>query len=546
MTRQANLTDERVVHDPFRHHTTGRHHVRHGGGHAAVSTYASAEPATMPIPLVTERLITEPLPRLAVAPPIVARPSLAKQLTQARRVPSWVLVLLVVVTCVLSTAPTLVSTAFVISEGAPTAYLALVPVWALMIALTTDRSHRRHDVSDSDIDRILATLIATLAITSCQLILGRIGAIGEFWHAHLVSVIAWVMAVSILKFGSRSAARVRVAWGFLALCFPPFFLLTGQALGGSVLVYGALTAFYGAIAMFLTLRETRVKWLVTPAFFTLAFAGTYLLQHASVPLAYLAPSAALTGLTVALFVRAPRHHGGAEVPKHSLLTVAIVVVAAAIVGALPQHQVSHTPSADLIWVRADWVKALNKTPLLVGPPQVFAWGPQVMGEGGSVVRYRLASLKNVAFLDIYSTHDYGRLTEYCCGLWYATAPPPDVQRPFSSSGSAITQIAQMGNQYSPPQKPGDPAWTAHQWLWRYRAATGPVYQAIYLIASRDEKAPENVATPRPPSVRTGILAPLAALIQDHAALHNPTQYDSEALDAISRQIIGAAQVKPAK
>lgn len=539
MTRHVDVTDDRVVHDPFRYHTTGRHHVRHGGGHAVLATHALAEPATVPIPL-----FTEPLAPLAVAP--VARPSLYSRLKQARRIPSWVLVALVVITCALSAAPTLVSTAFVISEGAPTAYLALVPVWALLIAMTTDRSHRRHDVSDSDIDRILATLIATIAITSCQLILGRIGAIGEFWHAHLVSVIAWLVAASILKFGSRSAARIRVAWGFLALCFPPFFLLTGQALGGSVLVYGVLTAFYGAVAMFLTLREKRVKWLVAPAFFALASAGTYLLQHASVPVAYLAPSAALTALTFGLFVRAPRHRGGAEVPKHSVLTVAIVVGLAAIVGALPQHQVSHTPSADLIWVRADWVKALNKTSMTVGPPQVFAWGPQVMGEGGSVVRYRLGSGKNLTFLDVFSTHDYGRLTEYCCGLWYATAPPPDVQRPFVSSASGITQVAQMGNQYSPPQKPGDPAWTAHQWLWRYQSTTGPVYQAIYLIASRDEKTPENVATPRPPSVHTGILAPLAALLQDHAALHNPTQYDSKALDTISRQIIGAAQVKPAK
>ncbi|MCV7177135.1 hypothetical protein [Mycolicibacterium sphagni] len=533
------------MHEPIRYHTTGRHHFRHVGGHGTV---ALVEPATAPIPLFTEPLFTEPLPALVVAPDVarVARPSLVGQLTLKRSIPSWVLVVLVAATCAISAAPTLVSTAFVIAEGAPTAYLALMPVWALMIAMTTDRSHRRHDVSDSDVDRILATLIATIAITSCQLILGRIGAIGEFWHAHLLSVIAWVVALSILKFGSRSAARIRVAWGFLVLCFPPFFLLTGQALGGSVLVYGALTAFYGAVAMFLTLRDTRVKWLVAPAFFALAFAGTYFLQHASAPVAYLAPSAALTGLTVALFVRSPRHHGGAVVPKHSLLTVAIVVALAAIVGALPQHLISHTPRADLIWVRSDWVKLLNKTSLSVGKPQVFAWGPQVMGEGGSVVRYRLGSGKDVAFLDVFSTHDYGRLTEYCCGLWYASAPPPDVQRPFISDGSTIRQTAQMGNQYSPPEKPGDPAWVAHQWLWRYQSASGPVYQAIYLLASRDEKAPENVATPSAPSVHTGILAPMAALIQDHAALHNPTHYDSKTLDVMSRQIIGAAQVKPAQ
>ncbi|MCX2932715.1 hypothetical protein ORI20_20795 [Mycobacterium sp. CVI_P3] len=542
MNAYADVSSELIAHGSANYHPAGRHvpHV----GHGAFSTHSLPEPATMPIPLLAEAPITEPPPRLVVQPSVTPA-SLFQQLTQKRSIPSWVLVVLVAVTCALSAAPMLASTAFVIAEGAPTAYLSLMPIWTLMIALTTDRSHRRHDVSDSDVDRILATLIAAVAITSCQLIVGRIGAVGEFWHAHLVSVIAWVVALSILKFGSRSAARIRVAWGFLALCFPPFFLLAGQALGGSLMAYGVMTALYGAIAMFLTLRETPVKWLVTPAFFALASTGTYLLHDAPVPVAYLAPSAALTGLTVALFVRAPRHHGGAVVPKHSLLTVAIVVALAAIVGALPQHRVNYTPRADLISVRANWIKQLDEARLSVGLPQVFAWGPRVMGEQGSVVRYRLVSGKNVVFLDIFSTHDYGRLTEYCCGLWYATAPPPDIQRPFTSTGSSITQTAQMGNQYSPPEKPGDPSWMAHQWLWRYQSASGPVYQAVYLIASRDEKAPENVATPSPPNIRSGILAPLAALLQDHAALHHPTQYDSKTLDAVSRQIIKTAQVRPA-
>ncbi len=412
-----------------------------------------------------------------------------------------------------------------------------------MIALTTDRSHRRHDVSDSDVDRILATLVATLAIASAQLVLGRIGAIGEFWHGHLVSVIAWVVALSILKFGSRSAARIRVTWGFLLLCFPPFFLLAGQALGGTELIYGGLTALYGALAMFLALRDSNSKWFVAPTFFALAVAGTYALRHAAVPVAYLAPAAVLTVVTFALFVRSPRQHGGAEVPKHSLLTVIVVIALAAIVGALPQHRISHTPRSDLIWVRADWVKQLSGAGLTVGAPELFAWGPRVMGDDGSVVRYRLGSGKDVTFLDVFSTHDYGRLTEYCCGLWYATAPPPDVERAFVSTGSTIVQTAQMGNQYSPPEKPGDPAWIAHQWLWRYQSASGPVYQAVYLIASRDEKRPENVATPNPPNVRAGILTPLGALIQDHAALHTPTKYDSKTLEDVSRRIIGAAQVK---
>ena len=85
---------------------------------------------------------------------------------------------------------------------------------------------------DTDVDKILAVLVAALAIGSCQLVLHRLGAIGEFWNVHLLGVISWVLAISILKFGSRAAARTRVAWLFLLSCFPPLFLLAGQALGG--------------------------------------------------------------------------------------------------------------------------------------------------------------------------------------------------------------------------------------------------------------------------------------------------------------------------
>ncbi len=493
-------------------------------------TGAPAEPATEPFAALSAP---------AVRPGARSQPS--KVLTRPRRIPSWLLIALVIGTCAISAAPTLRSNAIIIAEGSPTAYLALVPLWVLAIALTTDRSPRRHDVSDSDIDRILATLIATLTIACCQLVLNRLGAVGEFWHAHLVSVFAWVVALSILTFGSRSAVRIRLAWGFLLACFPPFFLLAGQALGGTVLAYGALTALYGAVATYLTLRGRPTKWIAAPAYFTFSFAGTYFLQHVSPPIGYLAPAATLTVLTVGLVVRTTRHHGPAVVPAHSLLSVAVVLALSVLVGVMPHHPVSHTPRSDLTWVRSDWITHTSDAGMTLGQPEVFAWGPRVMGDGGSVVRYPLRSGRDVAFLDVFSTREYGRLTDYCCGLWYATSPPPDVERSFISSEHGISQAAEMGNQYSPPQKPGDPSWHAHQWLWRYRTASDVVYQAVYLVASRDPKAPENVATPQPPTLRTGILQPLAALIQDHASLHTPTPYDAATLDALTRRIIATAQ-----
>ena len=332
-----------------------------------MSALTSSEPPTAPIPL-SESADTD-----AAIQSTPVRSRVRAWLTTERPIPSWVLICIVLATCTISGAPIVASNVTLVAEGAPTAYLALIPVWVLTIAMAADRGPRRHDVSDSDVDRILAGLIAVLAIGSCQLVLRRLGAVGEFWHVHLVAVIAWVAALSILKFGTRAAARTRVAWFYLFVCFPPIFLLTGQALGGSLLAYGALTALYGAVAMFLALRQQDIRWVVAPIYFGLAFAGTYLLRNGVVPLAYLLPNAVLTLLTITLFVRAPRERGRADIPRHSLLTVAVVIALSALVGLAPKQPVTHTPRSDLMWVRADWVNGLHNAGIAVGPPDVFAW-----------------------------------------------------------------------------------------------------------------------------------------------------------------------------
>ena len=167
-----------------------------------------------------------------------------------------------------------------------------------------------------------------------------------------------------------------------------------------------------------------------------------------------------------------------------------------------------------------------------------------MGGHGSVVRYQLRSGRTEAFLDVFSTREYGRLTEYCCGLWYATAPPPDVEKQFISSAGVIKQVAEMGNQYSPPERSGGSGLARPSLAVAHPIGSAVVYQAVYLIASRDPKAPENVAAPQPPTFRTGVLAPLTALIQDHAALHTPTPYDTSSLAALTDTILSSAKGAP--
>lgn len=507
-----------------------------------VATLQLSDPPTTPItPITLDRPVEVAAPTRAGR----RRSILPGWLITPRAIPPWVLVGIVLGTCTISNAADVISNVRIIAEGAPDAYLALLPPWALAIAMTADRGHRRHDVHDADVDKILAVLVAVLAVGSCQLIVGRLGAVAEYWHVQVLSVISWVVAVSILKFGSRAAARTRDAWLFLLASFPPFFLLAGQAMGGTRLAYGALTAAYGAVAMFLTLRERDIRWIVAPAYFGLAFAGTMLLKDSPTVVAYLLPAAVLSVLAIALFARTPPGRQRAPVPKHSVLTVAIVIIVSALVGLAPRGIDNHIASSDLMTVRADWVKELVDTGISVGAPQTYAWGPKVLGDHGSVVRYPITSGKQRAFLDVFSTRDYGRLADYCCGMWYATAPPPDLEHPFVTTRGVITQVAEMGNQFSPAQKVSDPAWHAHYWLWRTRVGSADVYQAVYLVASRDPKAPDNVAEPQAPTFRTGVLQPLAALIQDHAALHTATPYDTGGLDAISAMIITSAKGTPA-
>lgn len=441
-------------------------------------------------------------------------------LLRPRHLPWWFRVTVIIATCFLIFWPYIWPNITVVIEGSPVAYLLLVPVWALTITLTTDHTPEPREVQDADVDRILAVVLIVVGLVTSEMILPRLAAVAIIWRAHLFGLTVWLLAGSLWAFGLRWVVRDRPMWFFIFSCFPPIFLLAGQTLGGSVVVYGSLTAFYGAVAMFIALRKQTVKWFVAPTFWLAGTMGTIALRHGPTVVAYLAPSAVLTAVTLVLFIRGWSPPNRPLPPRSALAPVVAVAVAFALSHA-PHHQLPYTHSANLPRVAPDWPTSLGETGLQVSGPRQFDWGPRLMGGGGSVVRYRLTSSDWVGYLDVFSTREYGRLTDFCCGIWYATAPPTDVHVRVGGPPGRITTLGELSNESTVILRSGDPSWIARHWVWRLQDGNETMYQSLYLLTSANAGGIRNVATPRPPNFRTAVLRPFVWLVQDRHATPPP-------------------------
>jgi hypothetical protein len=176
---------------------------------------------------------------------------------------------------------------------------------------------------------------------------------------------------------------------------------------------------------------------------------------------------------------------------------------------------------------------------------VYPWGPDVMGAQGSVVRHRLRDGNLTAFLDVFTTRDLGRLFDYCCGVWYATAPPADLIERFATSGSQITQLMRLNNQSSLLTGPNDSSWAARGWYWRVHSeSSATTYQSVYLLASRDPGAADRVIEPAAPSLISAVIRPWVWLIQDRRSGPPARRTDDGGLTATASRIITTATESP--
>lgn len=459
-------------------------------------------------------------------------------LSRPREVSILVRYMSIVGAAMLAFAPAILANMTALADGSPTAYLLFIPVWGLMIALGLDATPRGREIVDGEFDRILVVVVGGGLGLTAALVVPRIPAVAAFWHADLLPLLIWVFAASIVIFGIRRVVRDYLVWLFLLVCFPPNFLLLGQAFGGSTTAFASLTVGLGLVVTYMSLRRRPRVALATTG--VAALVGVVLMWALveTPALAFTVPAAAVTALAIIVRVRS----GGvgtspAALPKQSIATLASGwLVALVILGLTPHAPNSPEPVASPP-IGEDWLGQMRTLGIGITEPQVFDWGPRVMGSGGDVRRYRITTGMtgpanrplSTAYLDVYSTTDLGRFASYRRGLWYETVPPATIDATPAAADGRHTRIGSIANTLESVRTSDEALWTGRFWGWRVPTAAGERYFAFYLMAARDQPGSSEVSEPRPPSYTTTVVEPAGWLIRGGAEAGEQVTDDS-ALD----------------
>lgn len=426
--------------------------------------------------------------------------------------------------------------------GAPATYLLFVPFWGLLIVFGLDPRTRGREINDSEFDRILAVVIGAGLIIAATLAVPRLPAAAAYWHAEVIPLLIWVFAASIVIFGIRRVARDYVAWLYLLACFPPNILLLAQVLGGTTVVLGALTIALGVIATGLAFRHSRVAGPAALAYAVAGLAMVFALRDHPA-LAYTVPAAVLTTIVIAVRLRVGPDQATVSLPRQSIATIASGWVAALLVLTFAPRPLPLISPADLPVARTTWIDEIADLPATtVSTPSTYAWGPRVMGDDGSVQRYRITVRTNaaelqVAFLDVFTSRDLGRFTDFRRGVWYAVAPPAVWTSYLTTVDAHITTLGEMRASSETVRTPDDSLWTARQWSWKTRSDNGIRFQVIYLLASLDTRRPDAVTAPQPPSYRSAVLDPITWLITDRST---PDDTDLATADPVEESLTALA------
>lgn len=273
-------------------------------------------------------------------------------------------------------------------------------------------------------------------------------------------------------------------------------------------------------------------------------------------LAYTVPAGAVTAIAIVVRLRLGRTGSArAGLPKQSIATLASAwLVALVILAVTPFAPESPKPVVSPP-IGEEWLEQLRTLGIGITEPEVFDWGPKVMGSDGDVRRYRVTTGQtgpenrplSTAYLDVFSTADLGRFSSYRRGLWYETVPPATIHSTPASSDGRHTRLGSIANTPESVRTSDQTLWTGRFWGWRVPTPAGERYIAVYLMAARDQPGSSNVAEPKPPSYATAVAEPISWLIRGGDDTPDPVG-DSDldvALTDLAWSIIDAVE-RPAR
>lgn len=382
-----------------------------------------------------------------------------------------------------------------------TAYLLVVPVWAVTIAVGY-RSLTR-GVGDNEADWILAALIGGVGFTAILLTIHRIPTAAGLWHLHYLGIVVWAGCAAMILFGIRHVVRMWALWAFLLCCATPLpYLLVVARFGGTDTAAALTAVALAAVAVFLAGRTEPLHWRLGAVLVYLMVAVTGVMwwgEAVALPITVVVAAGVAPVLTTIalLHLRSAAGHRqlptpATEFPRRSPRSLtALALIALTLLVVNPALQQSDPAPADDDWTHRAGLLPVSSLPFIT----------DFIGPQATLTRYEVpapAGRPTVA-VDVISTPHLATLRDYSDAVWYPSSEPTNYRDP--DAGHAYPQQARVihSNADAATTDAGE-HWYAVTWLWR----TPVAYQQVTVVVSQTDAPPP---LPQPLTLSDDILSP---------------------------------------
>lgn len=426
--------------------------------------------------------------------------------------------------------------------GSPTAYLLLLPLWIGMISYGVARRSPGKVIDDSELNWIVTVGLVALSVVCVGFVVPELTVKAPVWHAELVPIFCILGAFGAVNFGVRRVARAWPAAAFVLLCFPVTVVLLAAALGGTAASYGIVAVTLGCIALAIALRGSGTGLLSVGAAFVSGVLGVWLLREAPPLVPMLAPAAVAPAVAFVVALATRRSAlpvGRQNLPTWSMLSIAWVLASALLLVLVLPPAPQLTRARELSVVQAGWVEQFAATPgISVRQERSFDFAPKYLGDGSSVVRYRVEYADTTAFVDVFTSARLGALSNFRGMAWYPGTADTRIDGGSVRLGPAVNATLSY-NDASEAKTPHDPVWVSVSWKWRVVDGGEDGYQQVRMLVSQRSDVPEQVPTPAAPSVSTLLLEPLGATLRRAAETPSAPAVSVARATATARVLVGA-------
>ena len=472
----------------------------------------------------------------SVAPSVVPGPPTSPKVST----PPWQRMLFLLALAVTAFGPQMLATGRAVAEGSATAYLLVVPLLGLLLAVGGSGMPR--GVIDSESDWIVAGLIATGGLLATKLVSHRMPTLTSFWHIDQVAVVLFLYASSILVFSARHALRNSVAWIFVAFCAPvvPYLLLTAN-LGGTPAGAVAVASALGSVAVFWSDRAARplMRAMTAGVNFAVGLGVDHLIAEQELQLRVVVAAGVIPVLSAAV-LRSTARFGARPVvyapkgcPQRRVwaFPVLLAVAVGLLVTSLPLREAPAVPQ-----VRSDWTTAAGLRPI-----ENLDFIGRFVGPGATLTRYSLPTGdddgdgRDAVAIDVITAPTLARLRDYDDAIWYPTTVPINYQD-VSLPGAVAVAARTVHTNVDRIATEQDAPWHALTWLWR----TEEAYQRVTVVVSQIEGQREP-PLPHALTLRNSLIEPLLWVMRQQPDAPGGVAAEvRNTADTIAAQIVGAA------